>query len=318
MQHVEIPVIKQHKEKRIKDRFVKIILLSFTLLSSSFIFIVAGTILVKGVTPFITNNNGLGSVSFIPFLTGDTWLIGESFHSNLYSIGFIIASTLMIALLSLVVSFPIGVLTALFIAKVAPKKLANILRTVIELLASIPSIIYGLFGAGIILNLVYNFSAAIGYQSKGGNSMLASILVLAIMTIPTITSISEVAIRSVDKNLEEGSLALGASKTQTHFKVVLFAAKSGIFTSAILGIGRALGEATAVSLVAGGRRSGYSFDLLDTTSTLTTIMLEGMKETIGLDYDIRFSVGIVLIVVIILTNIILNFVKRKVGNVNVK
>jgi len=318
MQHVEIPVIKQHKEKRIKDRVVKIILLSFTLLSSSFIFIVAGTILVKGVTPFITNNNGLGSVSFIPFLTGDTWLIGESFHSNLYSIGFIIASTLMIALLSLVVSFPIGVLTALFIAKVAPKKLANILRTVIELLASIPSIIYGLFGAGIILNLVYNFSAAIGYQSKGGNSMLASILVLAIMTIPTITSISEVAIRSVDKNLEEGSLALGASKTQTHFKVVLFAAKSGIFTSAILGIGRALGEATAVSLVAGGRRSGYSFDLLDTTSTLTTIMLEGMKETIGLDYDIRFSVGIVLIVVIILTNIILNFVKRKVGNVNVK
>ncbi|MDD4194478.1 MAG: phosphate ABC transporter permease subunit PstC [Acholeplasmataceae bacterium] len=318
MQHVEIPVIKQHKEKRIKDRVVKIILLSFTLLSSSFIFIVAGTILVKGVTPFITNNNGLGSVSFILFLTGDTWLIGESFHSNLYSIGFIIASTLMIALLSLVVSFPIGVLTALFIAKVAPKKLANILRTVIELLASIPSIIYGLFGAGVILNLVYNFSAAIGYQSKGGNSMLASILVLAIMTIPTITSISEVAIRSVDKNLEEGSLALGASKTQTHFKVVLFAAKSGIFTSAILGIGRALGEATAVSLVAGGRRSGYSFDLLDTTSTLTTIMLEGMKETIGLDYDIRFSVGIVLIVVIILTNIILNFVKRKVGNVNVK
>ena len=318
MQHVEIPVIKQHKEKRIIDRVVKIILLSFTLLSSSFIFIVAGTILVKGVTPFITNNNGLGSVSFIPFLTGDTWLIGESFHSNLYSIGFIIASTLMIALLSLVVSFPIGVLTALFIAKVAPKKLANILRTVIELLASIPSIIYGLFGAGIILNLVYSFSAAIGYQSKGGNSMLASILVLAIMTIPTITSISEVAIRSVDKNLEEGSLALGASKTQTHFKVVLFAAKSGIFTSAILGIGRALGEATAVSLVAGGRRSGYSFDLLDTTSTLTTIMLEGMKETIGLDYDIRFSVGIVLIVVIILTNIILNFVKRKVGNVNVK
>lgn len=148
--------------------------------------------------------------------------------------------------------------------------------------------------------------------------MLASVLVLAIMTIPTITSISEVAIRSVDKKLEEGSLALGASKTQTHFKVVLFAAKSGIFTSAILGIGRALGEATAVSLVAGGRRSGYSFDLLDTTSTLTTIMLEGMKETTGLDYDIRFSVGIVLIVVIILTNSILNWIKRKVGNVDVK
>jgi len=318
MQPINLPVIKQNKQKKMKDQIVKAILLAFALLSSSFIFIVAGTILVKGVTPFITTNNGLGTVSLVPFLTGDTWLIGEAFNSNLYSIGFIIVSTLMIALLSLVLSFPIGVLTALFIAKVAPKRLSNILRTVIELLASIPSIIYGLFGAGIILNLVYQLSATLGYQSKGGNSMLASVIVLAIMTIPTITSISEVAIRSVDKNLEEGSLALGASKTQTHFKVVLFAAKSGIFTSAILGIGRALGEATAVSLVAGGRRSGYSFDLLDTTSTLTTIMLEGMKETTGLDYDIRFSVGIILIVVIILTNIILNFIKRKVGNVDVK
>lgn len=312
------PTIMQNKPKNMNDKIVKIVLLSFTLLSSSFIFIVAGTILLKGITPFITQNLGLGKVSLISFLTGDTWLIGEAFQSNLYSVGFIIVSTLMIALLSLLVSFPIGVLTALFIAKVAPKRLANILRTVIELLASIPSIIYGLFGAGIILNLVYNLSAAFGYQSKGGNSMLASVLVIAIMTIPTITSISEVAIRSVDKKLEEGSLALGASKTQTHFKVVLFAAKSGIFTSAILGIGRALGEATAVSLVAGGRRSGYSFDLLDTTSTLTTIMLEGMKETTGLDYDIRFSVGIVLIVVIILTNLILNWIKRKVGNVDVK
>ncbi len=318
MQPINLPVIKQNKQKKMKDQIVKAILLAFALLSSSFIFIVAGTILVKGVKPFITTNNGLGTVSLVPFLTGDTWLIGEAFNSNLYSIGFIIVSTLMIALLSLVLSFPIGVLTALFIAKVAPKRLSNILRTVIELLASIPSIIYGLFGAGIILNLVYQLSATLGYQSKGGNSMLASVIVLAIMTIPTITSISEVAIRSVDKNLEEGSLALGASKTQTHFKVVLFAAKSGIFTSAILGIGRALGEATAVSLVAGGRRSGYSFDLLDTTSTLTTIMLEGMKETTGLDYDIRFSVGIILIVVIILTNIILNFIKRKVGNVDVK
>lgn len=318
MQHIKSPKLKLNNPKRMKDKLVKIVLFTFTLLSSSVIFIVVGTILIKGVIPFITNNHGLGRVSLLPFLTGDTWLIGEAFNSNLYSVGFIIVSTLMIALLSLVLSFPIGVLTALFIAKIAPKRLANLLRTVIELLASIPSIIYGLFGSGIILSLVYNLSAALGYQSKGGNSMLSSVLVLSMMTIPTITSISEVAIRSVDKKLEEGSLALGASKTQTQFKVVLFAAKSGIFTSAILGIGRALGEATAISLVAGGRRSGFSFNLLDTTSTLTTIMLEGMKETTGLDYDIRFSVGIVLIVVIILTNLVLNWIKRKVGNVNVK
>jgi phosphate transport system permease protein len=287
-------------------------------LSASFIFIIAGVILVKGMTPFITDNQGLGAVPFIPFLTGNTWLIGPTFASNLYSVGFIIVQTIYVVFLSLVISFPIGVLTALFIAKIAPKRLAETLRTVVEMLASIPSIIYGLFGAGVILKLVYDFSALLGYQSKGGSSVLSSVIILALMTIPTITTVSEVAIRSVDQTLIHGSLALGASPTQTHFKVVLSAAKSGIFTSAILGVGRALGEATAVSLVAGGRRSGLSFDILDTTSTLTTTMLEGMKDSAGLDYDIRFSVGIVLMVVILLTNLTLNAIKKKVGHVHVK
>ena len=300
------------------DKIAKIVFMSAAILSASFIFVIAGIVLVRGVIPFTTNNLGVGRVSLFSFLTGDVWLIGETFASNLYSIGFIIISTLFITLLSLAISFPVGVLTALFIAKIAPKPLAKVLRTVIETLASIPSIVFGLFGAGVILKLVYDFSALIGYQSKGGNSILSVVIVLALMTIPTITTISEVAIRSVDKTIEQGSLALGASKTQTNFKVILSSAKSGIFTAAILGIGRSLGEATAVSLVAGGRRAGISFDILDTTSTLTTIMLEGLKETTGIDYDIRFSVGLVLMVVILLTNLILNAVKRRVGVVNVK
>jgi phosphate transport system permease protein len=303
---------------KITDKIAKIIFMSATILSASFIFVIAGIVLVRGVIPFTTDNLGVGRVSLFSFLTGDIWLIGETFASNLYSIGFIIISTLFITLLSLAISFPVGVLTALFIAKIAPKPLAKVLRTVIETLASIPSIVFGLFGAGVILKLVYDFSALIGYQSKGGNSILSVVIVLSLMTIPTITTISEVAIRSVDKSIEQGSLALGASKTQTNFKVILSSAKSGIFTAAILGIGRSLGEATAVSLVAGGRRAGISFDLLDTTSTLTTIMLEGLKETTGIDYDIRFSVGLVLMVVILLTNLLLNAIKRRVGVVNVK
>ncbi len=300
------------------DKIAHLIFLTTAVLSASFIFLIAGIVLLRGLVPFTTDNLGIGRVELWRFLTNDVWLEGEAFLSSLYGVGFIIVSTLFIAFLSLLLSFPIGVLTALFIAKVAPKPLAKILRTVIETLASIPSIVYGLFGAGVILQLVYDFSTAIGYQSKGGNSILAVVIILALMTIPTITAISEVAIRSVDKSIEHGSLALGASKTQTNFKVVLSSAKSGIFTAAILGIGRSLGEATAVSLVAGGRRAGFSFDLLDTTSTLTTIMLEGLKETTGIDYDIRFSVGLVLMVVILLTNLILNAVKRKVGMVSVK
>lgn len=310
--------VKNTTASRIIDRLVKFALLATALISASFIFLIAGIVLVRGAIPFLTDNLGIGRVDLWSFLTGDVWLIGVTFASNLYSVGFIIVSTLFIALLSLLVSFPIGVLTALFIAKVAPKPLARFLRTVVETLAAIPSIVYGLFGAGIILQFVYNLSALFGVQSRGGNSILATVLVLSIMTIPTITAVSEVAIRSVDKAIEHGSLALGASKTQTNFKVVLSSAKSGIFTAAILGIGRSLGEATAVSLVAGGRRAGFSFDLLDTTSTLTTIMLEGLKETTGIDYDIRFSVGLVLMAVILLTNLFLNAVKRRVGMVHVK
>ncbi|MBU1143745.1 MAG: phosphate ABC transporter permease subunit PstC [Firmicutes bacterium] len=311
-------VKRKFQKNALIDITVEQILKGLAILSGSFIFIIAGVIIAKGLTPFITDNGGLGSVPVLPFLIGDTWLTGPTFVSNLYSIGFIIVSTIYVVSLSLLISFPIGVLTALFIAKIAPKRLAETLRTVIEILASIPSIIYGLFGAGFILKIVYDFSAILGYQSKGGNSVLSTVIILALMTIPTITTISEVSIRSVDKTLIHGSLALGASPTQTNFKVVLAAAKSGIFTSAILGVGRALGEATAVSLVAGGRRSGLSFDILDTTSTLTTTMLEGMKESAGLDYNIRFSVGLVLMVVIVLTNLTLNAIKRKVGNVNVK
>jgi phosphate transport system permease protein len=289
-----------------------------TLLSASFIIVIVIFIIMKGITPFVTDNDGLGPVNIWKFITGSVWLKGTAFQSNLYSVGFIILNTLYVAFLALLLSLPIGVLTALFIAKIAPKKLAEFLRTIVELLASIPSIVYGLFGSGVILSFVYNLADFFGVQSKGGNSVLATVLVLALMTLPTITAVSEVAIRSVRKDIEEGSLALGATKTQTNFKVVLASAKSGIFAAAILGIGRSLGEATAVSLVAGNAQSGPNFGIFDITTTLTSTMLKGLKETTGIDYDIRFSVGIILMIVILLTNFILNTVKKRVGNVNVK
>lgn len=309
---------RKFKQKKLIDNVVKTTFLISTIISASFIILIAGFIIAKGITPFIDDYNGIGNVNIIRFLFSDEWLVGRAFESNLYGVGFIIVNTLYIAFLSLLISLPIGVLTALFIAKIAPKRLAEIMRTIVELLAAIPSIVYGLFGSGVILSFVYNLAEVFGVQSKGGNSVMATVLVLALMTLPTITALSEVSIRSVRKDIEEGSLALGATKTQTNFKVVLASAKSGIFASAILGIGRALGEATAVSLVAGNSTSGFSFGFFNITSTLTSTMLNGLKETTGIDYDIRFSVGIVLMVVILITNLTLNFVKRKVGNVDVK
>lgn len=310
--------LKVNNKKEFIDLLIRGLFLFTTILSASFIVIIVVFIAREGIKPFVTNNDGLGRVDLIRFLTGTVWLRGTAFQSNLYSVGFIIINTLYISLLALLISMPIGVLTALFIAKIAPKKIASVLRTVVELLAAIPSIVYGLFGSGVILVFVYNLSDLFGVQSKGGNSVLATVLVLSLMILPTITALSEVAIRSVGKDIEHGSLALGATKTQTHFKVVLTSAKSGIFSAAILGIGRALGEATAVSLVAGNARSGPTLSFFETTSTLTSTMLQGLKETIGLDYDIRFSVGIVLMVVILITNALLNFAKRKIGNVDVK
>ena len=164
--------------------------------------------------------------------------------------------------------------------------------------------------------MVVALAGTFGMTTAGGNSLLAVILLLAIMIFPTITSMSITAISSVDRALEEGSLALGATKTQTNFKVVLIAAKSGIFAGAILGIGRAFGEATAVAMVAGNKMFGPTFDLFDITRTLTSTMLSGLKETTGLDYDIRFSVGLVLMVVILVSNFLLNLAKKKVGNMS--
>ncbi len=292
-------------------------MMAFGIISASFIVLISFFITIRGIRPFITDNSGLGSVNLWRFLTDTVWLRGPTFISTAYGAGFLVIQTLYLAFLSLVISFPIGVLTALFIAKIAPKPVASIMRGIVELMASIPSIVYGLVGVGFFLPIIYNLARALGQQSPGGNGTLGIVVVLALMSLPTITAISEVSIRSVDKSLEQASLALGASPTQTRFKITLLAAKSGIFSGAILAIGRALGEATAVSLVAGNARSGPNFGLFSINSTLTSTMLEGLKETVGIDYDIRFSVGVLLMIVILITNFVLNFIKRKVGNVNV-
>lgn len=298
------------------DRRTRNILLGFGILSSSFIFIIAIFITLEGIIPFVTDNDGLGTVNLWNFLTGTVWLSGRTFVSTTYGVGYVVLQTLYLALLSLLLSFPIGVMTALFIAKIAPRGISEFMRGAVELMASIPSIVFGLVGAGFFLPIIYDFGQLFGISSAGGAGTLGVVLVLSLMSLPTIIALSEVAIRSVDTSLEQASLALGATPTQTRFKIILLAAKNGIFTSAILAIGRSLGEATAVALVAGNARSGPNFGLFDITSTMTSMMLSGLKETTGIDFNIRFSVGLLLMIVILLTNIILNMIKRKVGNLD--
>ena len=291
---------EKNQQKMRKDAILKGIFRIAAVISGGAIAVIVLFVFLRGVQPFLPGYAN-GQVNFIDFLFGTTWRQDQ----GIYGAGFIIINTLITSFGALIISFPISVLTALFIVKIAPKWLAKIMTAIVEMLASIPSVVYGVFAAG-----------AFGMTTAGGNSLLAVILLLAIMIFPTITSMSITAISSVDRALEEGSLALGATKTQTNFKVVLIAAKSGIFAGAILGIGRAFGEATAVAMVAGNKMFGPTFDLFDITRTLTSTMLSGLKETTGLDYDIRFSVGLVLMVVILVSNFLLNLAKKKVGNMS--
>ncbi len=298
------------KNKKIIDKVMFNIFRVSALFAAAMIVLIILTITQKGLSPFLYDydiNGELVKVNFFEFIFGMKW------SSPTYGVFFIIINTLIVALGAACVAIPISILTALFIVQIAPKKSRAFFQTVIEMLASIPSIIYGVFGSVIITQIVKQIAYLFGASTYGGTGVLASIIVLSMMMIPTITSISITSIKAVDNKLIEGSLALGASKMQTNFKVVLTSCKSGIFAGAILGIGRALGEATAVSMVAGNAISGIAILPFDITKTLTSTMLLGIKETSGLDYDIRFSVGLVLMVIIIVVNLLLNFVKKKVG-----
>ncbi len=297
------------RTRNIRDQITHTLLLIPAVISASFVLFIVIFIVERGVKPFLTSVYGNESVNLIRFLTGNTWYVPPS----TYGVFYIVINTVYVVFLASFFSVILSVITALFIARMTTKAIRGFFKTVIELLAAIPSIIYGVFGLGVITKFVIWLAGLFGTQTAGGISALSTILVLAIMIYPTVTLMSVTSIDAVDQNLEKGSLALGATKIQTYFKITLLSAKSGIFSGVVLGIGRALGEATAVSMVAGNAGTGPSFNIFSTTRTLTSTMLLGLKETSGVDYDIRFSVGIVLIVVIFLGNAILNHFKKKVG-----
>ncbi len=300
------------KNKRITDKISKAFFLLITVICASAIFAIVGIVVFKGFKPFVSSYSDHGEImkaSITNFLFGLSW---EKTPTD-FGILFIVINTFYITLLSLVIVVPVSILTALFIVRMAPPWLEKILTTVTEVLSSIPSIIYGLFGAGVITVMIRNVAGVFDYQTAGGLSTLATVLVLSMMIMPTITTVSVTSIKAVKQDYINGSLALGASPMQTNFKVVLTSAKSGIMSGIILGIGRALGEATAVSMVCGNAQSGPTFSLFDITRTLTSTMLAGLSESTGLQYDIRFSIAVVLLVLIIVVNLLLNRVKKRIG-----
>lgn len=208
---------------------------------------------------------------------------------------------------AIVLGVPVGFMTAVFLAKVAPPRLASLVRPAVDLLAGIPSVVYGLIGMMVLVPAV-----RVAFHLPDGASLFCAILVLAVMILPSIISVSETALKALPKEYEEASLALGATHIETVFRVSVPAASSGIAASIVLGIGRAIGEAMAVIMVAGNVANMPG--LFQSVRFLTTAVSSEMAYASGLQRQALFSIALVLFLFIMLINIVLNtLLKRKKG-----
>ena len=231
-----------------------------------------------------------------------------------FGIFYVILTSVLGTVAALLVGVPIGLLTAVFLAEIADKKIAAVVQPAVELLAAIPSVIYGLVGVMILKPWMYElekliFAGSSTHQFTGGANLLSAILVLAIMILPTVINISTSSIKAVQASLKSASLALGATKIQTIFKVVIPAAKSGIMTAIVLGLGRALGEAMAINMVAGG---AVNLPLpFNSVRFLTTAIVSEMSYSEGLHRQVLFAIGLVLFAFILFTNLILTRMIKK-------
>lgn len=236
-----------------------------------------------------------------------------------FGIAYIILSSIVGTAASVLLGVPIGLLTAVFLTEVSGKTLAKAVQPAVELLAAIPSVIYGLLGMMLLNPLLYKlekalFAGSSTHRYTGGADLLAAVIVLAIMILPTVISVSASAIRAVPGSLRAASLALGASKMQTIRRVTVPAAKSGILTGVVLGIGRALGEAMAINMVAGG---AVNLPLpFNSVRFLTTQLVSEMGYAEGAHRQVLFTVGLVLYLFIMIVNLVLQRLRREGGKDN--
>lgn len=269
---------------------------------------------VASITAYMIMNGtpALFKVGVKEILFGILWkptAAGPSF-----GILYVILTSIIGTTLAVILGVPIGLFTAIFLAETAPKRLAAVVKPAVELLAGIPSVIYGLLGIMVLNPIMYKLELAVfknseTHQFTGGANLLSAVLVLAIMILPTVINISESALRSVPPQLKSASLALGASHIQTIFRVILPAAKSGIVTAIVLGVGRAIGEAMAITLVSG---SSVNIPLpFNSVRFLTTAIVSEMGYAAGVHRQVLFTIGLVLFVFIMIINVTLNKILKK-------
>lgn len=246
--------------------------------------------------------NGLPTMAKIgvfKFLFGTEWAP----ENNKFGILPMIVGSIYVTIGAIIVGVPIGVLCAIFMARFCPKKLYKVLKPTIDLLAGIPSIVYGFVALSLIVPIMQNFGGT------GQNVITASIL-LGIMILPTITSVTEASLRAVDNSYYEGALALGATHEESVFRAVLPAAKSGVLAGVILGVGRAIGETMAVSMIA-GNQTVIPSSLLDGVRTLTTHIVIELGYSEGLHREALIATSVVLFVFVLIINACFSALKRR-------
>ena len=260
----------------------------------AFVIIITAFLLVSGMP-------AIKEIGIVKFLFGKIW--SPTSANPQYGILPFILSSVAGTAGAIVIGVPVGLMCAIYISKFAPEKASSLIGSAVELLAGIPSVVYGLVGMIIIVPAVRNL-----FGLPDGANLFSAIIVLAVMILPSVISVSKTAIKAVPKEYEEGSLALGATKTETVFKIVVPAAKSGILASVVLGIGRAIGEAMAVMMVSGNAANMPG--IFKSVRFLTTAVASEMSYSSGLQRKALFSIALVLFIFILIINIVLNTVVK--------
>ena len=285
--------------------------------TANLIFLVCAVVAIFAVCAitlymFMKGAPAFGEVGVSELLFGKVWK--PTADSPSYGILFIVLSSIVGTGMAVLLGVPIGLMTAVFLSEIAGKRIGSVVGGAVELLAAIPSVIYGLVGMMLLNPMMYRLEKKIyegveGHQYTGGANMLSAIMVLAIMILPTVISVSTSSLKAVPDHLRAASLALGATREQTIFKAVIPAAKSGILTGVVLGVGRALGEAMAINMVAGG---AVNLPLpFNSVRTLTTQIVSEMGYAQGLHRRVLFTVGLVLYLFIMIVNFILLRARKK-------
>ena len=283
------------KRKKFSESLVHGVFLILGLITVGFVLLISVYLIISGIP-------AIKKIGIIPFLFGKTWA-STAAEPQFGILPFILTSVYGTAG-AIVIGVPVGFMTAVYIAKIAPPKLKSVMQSAVSLLASIPSVVYGLVGMLILVPGIRKI-----FSVPDGASLLAAIIVLAIMILPSIIKVAVTSLEAVPKEYEDASLALGATPIETYFRVSVPAAKSGIAAAVVLGVGRAIGEAMAVAMVSGNAARMPS--LFESVCFLTTAVSKEMSYSSGLQRQALFSIALVLFLFIMLINATLNFLLKR-------